>query len=97
MAWNNLLGFPYLYGYTVETLDRVVCRLPLQRVAVEVDTLVPLADTHTKRWAALEEWIIKTGWRWVSRVDQRRHGVPTLAPWIDVYYRSAGSDAVFSS
>jgi hypothetical protein len=26
LAWNNLLGFPYLYGYTVETLSRLVRR-----------------------------------------------------------------------
>ena len=90
MAWNNLLTFPYLYGYSVPILDRLI-RPPMQRVAVVPDTLVPLADRHTKRWAAVEERMLKGLTRIIAGIEGRRTGDPAaFAPWIDVYYRTAG-------
>ncbi|HZS10740.1 MAG TPA: methyltransferase domain-containing protein [Nitrospirales bacterium] len=90
LAWNNLLAFPYLYGYSLATLDRLVCRPPLTRVAVNTDVLVPLADDSTARWAALEERTLKAIDRIAGRLEYRLNGSPTIAPWLDVYYRAAG-------
>ena len=63
LAWNNLIGFPYLHGYSVRTLDRLVAPYGFERVAAESDTLLPLADADTRPWAALEERVVKAACR----------------------------------
>jgi SAM-dependent methyltransferase len=80
MAWNNLLGFPYLYGYSVATLDRLLAGSGFVRRAVRPDTLVRLADHKTARWAGWEESIVKAAWRLAFRGDA------DVAPWFDAYY-----------
>jgi SAM-dependent methyltransferase len=93
LAWNNLLGFPYLYGYALGSLDRLVAPYGFERVAAVPDTLLPLADADTRPWAALEERLVKSAcrWAWQRQVD----GPARLAaaPWIEVYYRWLGSSA----
>jgi SAM-dependent methyltransferase len=85
LAWNNLLAFPYLHGYSISTLDQLLGRHGFRRRWVYPDTLLPLADRNTKTWARSEERLIK----WICRVlvaqplwDTRR-----LAPWLDLYYQ----------
>jgi len=80
LAWNNLLGFPYLYGYSVATLDRLLAGVGFARIAVRPDTLVRLADDKTALWAAWEERILKAVWRLAFYAD------PGSAPWFDAYY-----------
>lgn len=91
LAWNNLIGFPYLHGYSVATLDRLVARYGFERVLAAPDTLLPLADHDTRWWAVAEERLVKAacrmGWR------RRTPGPARLAaaPWLDVYYRRVGA------
>jgi SAM-dependent methyltransferase len=88
MAWNNLLAFPYLQGYSLPTLDRLTRRYGMQRVAAYPDTLVRLADAQTKAWAAQEERLVKLICRAVCWMEGRRAGsLMSSAPWLDVYYR----------
>jgi SAM-dependent methyltransferase len=83
MAWNNLLAFPYLYGYSLRTLDRLLSRHGMARVAASPDILPRLADDHTKTWAAWEERALKLLFRLAAFPPRRL----SLAPWLDVYYR----------
>jgi SAM-dependent methyltransferase len=83
LAWNNLLGFPYLYGYAADTLDRLLSACGFARRGVRPDTLVRLADKDSKPWAAWEERIVKSLWGSAAWVDHR------IAPWLDAYYRRA--------
>ena len=84
MAWNNLLGFPYLYGYSIRTLDRLLADFDFSRRAQQADTLVRLADEDTVGWAVWEERVLKSLWRNAARLDR------DVAPWFDAYYtRSA--------
>jgi SAM-dependent methyltransferase len=91
LAWNNLLGFPYLFGYSVPTLDRLLARHGLERVDFAGDVLVRLADAQTKPWAAWEERALKALWRAAAALDPagRPRGA-ALAPWFDVIYHLAG-------
>jgi SAM-dependent methyltransferase len=91
LAWNNLVGFPYLHGYSVETLDRLVAAYGFERIAAEPDTLLPLADRDTRRWAAVEERIVKTACRaaWQRQIPGPARFA--AAPWLDVYYRRGSS------
>jgi hypothetical protein len=89
MAWNNLLAFPYLFGYSVPTLDRLMSSYNLARSAVHADTLVRLADEATLSWAAWEERGIKFLCRLLARLEGLRPASSfPLAPWIDVHYRA---------
>jgi len=85
LAQNNLLGFPYRFGFTPTALTRLLERNGMRVEQVVGDVLVPIADRWTKRWAALEERLVKriiaTGAR-ISRGDK------PLAPWIEVYARA---------
>ena len=85
MAWNNLLTFPYLHGYSIDTLDRLMAQYELVRVHTEADVLTRLADEQTKTWAAWEERALKALWLLYVRVFPS--GIAEHAPWLDVYYR----------
>ena len=83
LAHNNLLTFPYRHGFTPGALERLLGRVGLRIVRVEGDTLVPIADHWTRRWAALEERAVKAGTRLAMRALGRES-----APWIEVYARA---------
>jgi SAM-dependent methyltransferase len=81
LAWNNLLGFPYLFGYAAPTLDRLLAGHGFERLGLRTDVLVRLADEATRPWARLEERALKAAWRAAGSLD------PALAPWCDAYYQ----------
>lgn len=87
LAWNNLMAFPYLQGYTVRTLDWLCSWHSLERVLVVPDTLVRLADEATQPWARWEETGLKLVTRTAARYAAgRRDPNLALAPWFDAYY-----------
>jgi SAM-dependent methyltransferase len=79
MAWNNLLAFPYLHGYSPRLLDRLLDRHRFQRARTCADTLGRLSDHHTRLWAAWEEQSLKTLCRAAARLAAG-------GPWFDAYY-----------
>jgi len=91
LAWNNLIGFPYLHGYSVATLDRLVARYGFERVLAAPDTLLPLADRDTRWWAAIEERAVKAACRLGWRRQIPGPARLAAAPWLDVYYRRSGA------
>jgi len=88
LAWNNLLSFPYLHGYTVASLDRLVPRFGFRRVAVRGDVLGMLSGRATRGFARAEERVVKQlqlGW---IALQARDPASPLpAAPWLDLYYR----------
>jgi 2-polyprenyl-3-methyl-5-hydroxy-6-metoxy-1,4-benzoquinol methylase len=84
LAQNNLLGFPYRYGFTPTALTRLVERNGMRVEQVVGDVLVPIADRWTKRWAALEERIVK---RVIGAGARISRGDKPLAPWFELYAR----------
>jgi SAM-dependent methyltransferase len=81
LAWNNLLGFPYLHGYGLKSLDELASGFGLTLVRAVGDTLGAVADRSYARWARLEEQAVK--------VAQRARFARDLgyAPWLDVRFR----------
>lgn len=84
LAQNNLLGFPYRFGFTPHSLARLVMRLGFDVVRTVGDVLVPVADHWTRPWAALEERIIKRVGGAAARFSR---GERPLAPWFELYAR----------
>lgn len=79
LAHNNLLTFPYRYGFTVRSLTTLLERVGFTVAQVEGDVLVPIADEWTRGWAAVEERIVKKSLGIVARRQ------PRWAPWIEIY------------
>lgn len=77
LAHNNLLTFPYRFGFTPAALGRVLREEGFSVQRVVADVLVPTADEWTKPWAALEERVAKPFTRrWM--------------PWFETYATAPG-------
>jgi hypothetical protein len=85
LAQNNLLAFPYRFGFTPGSATRLVERLGFRVERVVGDVLVPIADRWTRRWAAIEERVVKRVGGLAARASR---GERTLAPWIEIYARA---------
>jgi SAM-dependent methyltransferase len=81
LAHNNLLTFPYRYGFTIRSLTRLLERVGFVVDHIEGDVLVPIADECTRAWAAAEERIVKAALGIVARRRAR------WAPWVEIYAR----------
>jgi len=84
LAQNNLLGFPYRFGFTPSALGRVLARLGFTVERVVGDVLVPISDQWTRPWARIEERLVKRAGSLIARAHVRDR---VLAPWIEVYAR----------
>jgi SAM-dependent methyltransferase len=82
LAWNNLIGFPYLHGYTLPSLDLLLRRHGFERRDVVGDTLCTLADEDYAAWARAEEALWKAAQRLRARLS------PETSPWLDVRYQA---------
>lgn len=72
LAHNNLLTFPYRFGFTPGSLSRLLRDVGFGELRIVPDVLVPTADEWTRRWAAVEERVVKPlTKRW--------------APWFEIY------------
>ncbi len=81
LAQNNLLTFPYRWGFTEHSLERLLDAYGFGVVCERGDVLVPIADEWTHPWAAREERDIKRA----LQVDARES--TDDAPWLEVYAR----------
>ena len=86
LAQNNLLGFPYRLGFTPDSRGRLLERCGFEVELVTGDVLVPIADRWTRRWAEVEERVVKGAVQLAARVSR---GDRALAPWFEVYARRA--------
>lgn len=90
LTWNNMFAFPYLHGYSLQTLDLLLSPYGFSRIGEQADVLPRLADNRTKRWAAQEERWLKLLWLLVVRLAPLPSADRlSFAPWIDVCYRRA--------
>jgi SAM-dependent methyltransferase len=79
LAHNNLLTFPYRYGFTIRSSTKLLERVGFRVEHIEGDVLVPIADEWTRRWASAEERVVKLA---LGLAARRR---PMWAPWLEVY------------
>lgn len=83
LAQNNLLTFPYRWGFTVASVTRLLGEAGLVVERVHGDVLVPIGDEWTRGWARVEERMTKAALR---RLVARS---PEHAPWIELYARKS--------
>jgi SAM-dependent methyltransferase len=78
LAQNNLLTFPYRFGFSPASLTRLLVQEGFTVRLVTGDVLVPTADEYTRPAAALEERVVKRLTRfWM--------------PWFEVYATTSSS------
>jgi SAM-dependent methyltransferase len=85
LAHNNLLTFPYRFGFTARSITLLLSDIGFSVRHIEGDVLVPIADEWTKPWATLEERAVKV----VLGALARRN--TAWAPWLEVYARKERS------
>jgi hypothetical protein len=85
LAHNNLLAFPYRFGFTPRSLARLVEAQGLEVRRVVGDVLVPIADEWTRGWARAEERAVKGLLRAVARAAPGAR-----APWFELYAGKRG-------
>jgi SAM-dependent methyltransferase len=83
LAQNNLLSFPYRWGFTPFALMRLLGQAGFVVEDVRGDVLVPIADEWTRRWARVEEMLVKRVLAATTAFGAR------WAPWFEVYARRA--------
>ena len=91
LAWNNLLTFPYRYGYALDTLTNLTESHGFRRTGCVPDTLVPASAEHLNLWAVVERHCCN----WLCRAVRQAPGLAgqfPFAPWLDVYFERACAD-----
>ncbi len=87
MGYNNLLGFPYLYGYCAATLERLIRPFGFRREGMLNSELITLPLPQNPEWVEAEERAISEEARMMVRsVLTNPDGVLT-GPWIEVWFR----------
>ena len=85
LAHNNLLTFPYRFGFTARSITLLLADIGFSVRHIEGDVLVPIADEWTKTWATLEERAVKAV---LTKLARRN---TAWAPWLEVYARKERS------
>jgi SAM-dependent methyltransferase len=93
MTCNNLLTFPYLYGYSTRQLQRLAGAYGFQLAACVPDQVVSTPPGHLAWWAALEERMVKALFRLLATLwrDDRSRLYRT-SPWLDCVFERACTD-----
>lgn len=90
MGYNNLLGFPYLYGHSVFTLDALIEPFGFRREGMLNSEILTFPLPDNPEWVDREERAINDEVRILANsVLANREGVLT-GPWIELWFRSAG-------
>jgi SAM-dependent methyltransferase len=84
LAQNNLLAFPYRWGFTIASIGRLLSDVGFKVVEIRGDVLVRTADEWTRVWARWEELVIKRAMGVVAKAR------PEWAPWLEIYARTTG-------
>jgi len=93
MACNNLLTFPYLYGYSALQLERLTESYGFRLARCVPDQIVSPPPGHLAWWAIAEERTVKALFRVIAALwpDDRSRQYRS-APWIDCVFERACTD-----
>jgi SAM-dependent methyltransferase len=93
MACNNLLTFPYLYGYSPRQLERLTAPYGFRLAACVPDQVVSAPPGHLAWWGLIEERGMKAVFRLIATLwpDQQSRRYRS-APWLDCIFERACTD-----
>jgi SAM-dependent methyltransferase len=93
MACNNLLTFPYLYGYSARQLERLTEPYGFRLAACVPDEVVFTPPGQLALWALAEERAVKTLFHVIAMLwPDDRSRLYRSAPWLDCVFERACTD-----
>jgi SAM-dependent methyltransferase len=87
MGYNNLLGFPYLYGYNRATLERLIEPYGFQLEGMLNSELLTLPVPDKSPEVSQEERIINAETRMLANSVLANSGGVLAGPWIELWFR----------
>jgi SAM-dependent methyltransferase len=93
MACNNLLTFPYLYGYSLGQLKRLTEPYGFRLATCVPDQVVPTPSGQLAWWALVEERTVRGLFRVIAAIwrDDRSERFRS-SPWLDCVFERACTD-----
>lgn len=93
MACNNLLTFPYLYGYSARQLELLTEPFGFRLAACVPDQVVSAPAGHLTWWGVAEERTVKALFRLIATLwPDDRFLRYRSAPWLDCLFERACTD-----
>jgi SAM-dependent methyltransferase len=87
MGYNNLLGFPYLYGHNRATLERLVKRYGFQLGDALNSELLTFPLPENPFWVEQEERAISSEVRLLANSVLDRGSGNLMGPWLECWFR----------
>ena len=88
MGYNNLLGFPYLYGHHRATLERLIAPFGFRPQGMLNSELLTLPLPDHPEWVEREERAVNAEMRILARSVLADDQGALTAPWIEVWFRA---------
>ena len=88
MGYNNLLGFPYLYGHSRPTLERLIQPFGFRSQGMLNSELITLPLPANPSWVEHEEHVINSEVKMLASSVLSSGGEELLGPWIEIWFRS---------
>ncbi len=88
LGYNNLLGFPYLYGHNRATLEQLIEPFGFRFSRILNSELLTLPLPQTSRWVDQEERTINTEMRLLANSIIADTAGTAIGPWIEVTFRA---------
>ena len=89
LGYNNLLGFPYLYGYSRSTLTRLIEPSGFTFEGALGAELIKFPLPEIPRWVEKEEQEISSELRRVTDFVVKRGSGDAMGPWLEAWFRAA--------
>lgn len=86
LGYNNLLGFPYLYGYSADRLARCASAAGFRLEGMLNSQLITLPLPDDPDWVEKQERLINTEVKLLARSLLEQRGT-LIGPWIEVWFR----------
>lgn len=93
LGYNNLLGFPYLYGHSSGTLERLISPFGFRLETTLNSELITFPLPENPDWVEKEEQAINSELKILSRSMLAHHTGVLTGSWIEVSFRADRSSA----
>lgn len=88
LGYNNLLGFPYLYGHNRATLERLIGPFDFSFEGFLNSELLTLPLPENPAWVAREERAINAETRMLANSVIAETSGAATGPWIEMWFRA---------
>jgi SAM-dependent methyltransferase len=88
MGYNNLLGFPYFYGYSRETLQKLIERYGFSLAGAQPSELLAFPLPEEPGWVKQEETRISSELGFLENSVLADAAGISIGPWVEVWFRA---------